>query len=151
MATHDKYEKGPTHGFSARGYDAAYAADRARAEKELASTMAGPKHPLAKDATAKNPDNELQMPASMPEGATHQAMAGPGPNGAGNSQGDGTVDPQGQQGGMEGGQPGRPSIAIGDREAGTPLAQAGERGERRADMKGARPIPPGRLPTDKIK
>ena len=56
MATHDKYEKGPTHGFSARGYDAAYAADRARAEKELASTMAGPKHPLAEDPTAKNPN-----------------------------------------------------------------------------------------------
>ena len=37
MTTQDKYERGP-----ARGFSAAYDVDRARAEKELASTMAGP-------------------------------------------------------------------------------------------------------------
>src|SRR5579883_1422700 len=106
MAVNDTYDRGPTHGFSARGYSAAYDADRVRAEKELQGTMAGhaPDAEVA-DPSLKNPDQELQAPASMPEGASHQAMAGPGPNLTGNSRGDGTIDPQGQQGGTEGGQP----------------------------------------------
>ena len=41
MAVNDSYDKGPKHGFSARGYSAAYDADRDRAEKELRATMAG--------------------------------------------------------------------------------------------------------------
>lgn len=150
MAVNDTYDRGPTHGFSARGYDVAYEADRARAEKELASTMTGPKHPLEGEPTDKNPDHELQAPASMPEGAPHQAAAGPGPDGPGNSRGDGTIDPQGQQAGTEGGEAGKPPIVIGGRMAGTPLAEPGDRDERRPDVKGARPVPPGPLPTNKI-
>lgn len=105
MAVNDTYDKGPAPDFSVRGYSAAYDADRARAEKELRDTMAGhPPDAEIHDPTLKNPDGELQAPASMPEGALHRAMAGPGPNLVGNSKGDGSIDPQGQQGGTEGGQ-----------------------------------------------
>jgi hypothetical protein len=64
----------------------------------------------------------------MPEGALHQRMPGPGPNLVGNSRGDGAIDPQGQQGGTEGGQPG------------TPLADTDDSPSRRFDEKGARPV-----------
>jgi hypothetical protein len=122
LAVNDTYDKGPKHGFSARGYSAAYDADRSRAETELDATLAGRRSNAAMDdPTLKNPDGELQAPASMPEGRLHQPMAGPGPNMIGNSKGDGTIDPQGQQGGTEGGQPGLPPLAVGDRAAGTPL------------------------------
>jgi len=149
MAVNDSYDKGPKHGFSARGYSAAYDADRDRAEKELRATMAGhTSEAVQDDPSLKNPDGELQAPASMPEGALLQPMPGPGPNLVGNSGGDGSIDPQGQQGGTEGGQPGTPAIAIGGRPAGTPLADTDKPTSRRFDEKGARPIQPG--PLDKI-
>jgi hypothetical protein len=151
MAVHDRYDKGPTHGFSAQGYSAAYERERLGAEQELQSTMAGhPPDAALGDATLKDPDRELEAPASMPEGFPHQSIAGPGPNGVGNSAGDGSIDPQGQQGGTEGGQAGSSQIAIGGRPAGTPLMEHDRRKERRLDERGARPLPPGPLATDKI-
>jgi hypothetical protein len=83
----------------ARGIDAKYAEVRKQAEKELADTEAGPRVTPAvpaDDTEMKNPGGEFQYPSSMTgESAQH---AGPGPNSAGNSKADGTVDPQGQQG-----------------------------------------------------
>src|SRR4051794_32495021 len=121
MAANDTYDKGPTHGFSARGYSAAYDADRSRAEEELRGTMAGHAPDAAlSDPDLKNPNGELQAPASMPEGSLHHRMHGPGPNLVGNSKGDGSIDPQGQQAGTEGGQAGGSPIEIGGRAAGSP-------------------------------
>jgi hypothetical protein len=153
MAVNDRYDKGPTHGGSACGYSAAYHADRARAEQELRSIMAGhTPEAVAGDSSLKNPDRELQAPASMPDGAaaTRTQREGPGPNEVGNSRGDGSIDPQGQQGGTEGGQPGSSAIAIGGRRAGTPLAGPDDRHSRRLDRKGPRPIQPDALPGDKV-
>jgi hypothetical protein len=153
MAMNDRYDKGPTHGGSARGYSAAYQADRVRAEQELRSTMAGhTPEAVAGDTSLKNPYRELQAPASMPDGAAaaRSRQEGPGPNEVGNSRGDGSIDPQGQQGGTEGGQPGSSAIAIGGRQAGTPLAGPDDRRSRRFDQKAPRPIPPGALPGDKM-
>jgi len=152
MAVNDKYDKGPKHGYEARGYSAAYDARAPAAERELKATMAG-HDPAAEmdDPTLKNPDHELEAPASMPEGSLAVGtVAAAGPNDVGNSRGDGIIDPQGQQGGTEGGQPGTPAIAIGGRPAGTPLAQGEDRQDRQAGEKGPRPIQPGPLPTDKI-
>jgi len=143
MTVKDQYDKGPTHGFSARGYSAAYEADRSRAEQELSATMAGhPPDAELSDPTLKNPDREFQAPASMPDGSIAPSPPASGPNGAGNSAGDGSIDPQGQQGGTEGGQPGTPATIIGGRAAGTPLADDADRHSRRFDQRGARPIQP---------
>lgn len=143
MAANDNYDKGPKHGFSARGYSAAYDADRKRAQQELSATMAGHGPGAAlDDPTLKNPDRELQAPASVPEGALHQPPLGPGPNMAGNSKGDGTIDPQGQQGGTEGGEPGFPPLAVEDRAAGTPLMISDNRHRWRLNETGPHPRPP---------
>jgi hypothetical protein len=141
MAVNDQYDKGPTHGAEAQGYSAAYEADRARALAAQKACMAGP-DAVPPDPGAKNPDREFEAPAPMPEGAPTPYPSGPGPNAAGNSKGDGTIDPQGQQGGTEGGQPGDPSVIVGEREAGTPLRAPDERDNRRPEEKGPRPIPP---------
>lgn len=126
MSAADRYDKGPIHGEAARGYDAAYEADRARALAEQKATMAGePAMPPGPDA--KNPDGEFERPAPMPDGAILGQTPGPGPNQVGNSKGDGTIDPQGQQAGTEGGQPGDPLIVVGERAAGTPLQSQAER------------------------
>jgi len=57
MARQDKYERRPLDGFAARGFSAAYDEDRARAEKELAGTMAGPKDPRPERADDKSHDS----------------------------------------------------------------------------------------------
>ena len=107
MAVDDTYGKGPTHGYSARGYSAAYDKDRDRAEKELNATMKPPSSGAPPDLSVKNPDHEFETPASMPPGSSAIGSRFDGPSGPGNSRGDGSIDPQGQQGGTEGGQPNR--------------------------------------------
>ncbi len=63
----------PLQGDEGTGLDAAYDADRARAERELDETMAGPKPDGAAvpsagvptdDTEMKNPDDELAEPGS---------------------------------------------------------------------------------------
>jgi hypothetical protein len=46
----------------------------------------------------KNPDHEAETPAPSSSSMVNEELRGPGPNGAGNSRGNGRVDPQGQQG-----------------------------------------------------
>jgi hypothetical protein len=125
MAARDnEYGKGPTHGYAAEGLDAAYRKDRERAERELDEIEAGPKAGMgiaADDTDMKNPDGEGEAPAPMT--GPRAGAAGPGPDVVGNSRGDGTVDPQGQQAGTEGGQAGKPRL---DGE-GVPLASAQDR------------------------
>lgn len=64
MATQDKYERRPLDGFAARGFSAAYDEDRARAEKELANTMAGPSDACSQDAGDKNGAGRSADPTS---------------------------------------------------------------------------------------
>ena len=121
----DDYARWPTSGFESKGYDAAYEAVRPKAEAELEATLAGRQSALPDD-DLKNPDGEFQNPAPMPSGTLHDASGG-GANGPGNGPGNGVIDPQGQQGGMGGGQPSVPGIQIGGRQGGTPLAYDNER------------------------
>lgn len=43
MAVRDNYDSGPTHGFEAKGYSAAYDKARPKALHDLEATLAGPK------------------------------------------------------------------------------------------------------------
>jgi hypothetical protein len=105
MGSTENHDKGPTHGGSARGYSAAYEADRPRAQRALDQSMTGVSPPLdPDDAGIKDPDKEFAHPAPMIHPAP--GNVGPGPNNLGNSKGDGSIDPQGQQAGTHGGQPG---------------------------------------------
>ena len=65
MARQNRYEKRPLDGFTARGFSAAYDQDRARAEKELAGTMAGPKDSCTEGANGKNHDTEPRARAGQ--------------------------------------------------------------------------------------
>jgi hypothetical protein len=56
----------------------------------------------------KNPEGEFAIPAPTTGAQDHEQQR-PGPNQAGNSSGEGPIDPQGQQGGTKGGQPESPS------------------------------------------
>jgi hypothetical protein len=69
--------------------------------------MAGPAKPLQPPAIddIKNPHDEFAILAPM-TGPIPSEQAGPGPDQVDNSSGRGPIDPQGQQGGTEGGQPG---------------------------------------------
>ena len=125
MGSTKNHDKGPVHGAAAQGYSAAYEADKARAERALTEVMAGAPAPVASDETGiKNPDGEFSNPAPM----IHPGLgdSGPGPNGPGNSKGDGSIDPQGQQGGTHGGQAASPGLP----NAGSPLASAEDRREQ---------------------
>lgn len=51
MTVRDTYDRGPTHGFEAQGYSAAYDKERPKTIKELKATLAGPQ----KDST---PDDQ---------------------------------------------------------------------------------------------
>ena len=100
----------PAYG-DAKGMDAAYEKQHAQAVAEMRADMAGPRQtgePPAGDV--KNPEGEFQTPAPMDGAARPQQPGEPGPNGTGNSKGDGSADPQGQQGGTHGGQAGHPSM-----------------------------------------
>jgi len=124
MGSPENHDKGPTHGHSAKGYSAAYEADRPRAEQSLKESMTAAPSPIGRDDTSlKNPDGEFANPAPMSKPASGTAR--PGPNGVGNSKGDGSIDPQGQQGGTHGGQPASPSLSKHE-----PLANAEERIEQ---------------------
>ncbi len=64
-------QKGPVEGNAAHGMDKPYARDRARADQDLKSTMAGAEKrpPVARDDTGlKNPDGDLDKPAANPKG-----------------------------------------------------------------------------------
>jgi hypothetical protein len=113
------------------GIDAAYEARRDDAQRELADTMAGPRHPL-KTVPAdgvKDPHGEFETPSRMTT-ARPSRQDGPGPDKVGNSSGTSPVDPQGQQGGTEGGQAGSPPSTVRGRAQGGPLASPDERGHR---------------------
>src|SRR4051812_8153230 len=90
------------------GIDRGYEKDRPRAVRELENTMSGPKEPLKEPDVEgiKHPEGEFAVPARFI--GTEAALKGPGPNSVGNSSGQGPIDPQGQQGGTEGGQAGSP-------------------------------------------
>lgn len=63
-------QNGPVQGDAARGFDQPYDKDKARAARELKSTLAGDKArpPVPRDDTdMKNPDGDLYDPASMPD------------------------------------------------------------------------------------
>ena len=62
-------QNGPVQGDAAHGFDRPYARDKAQADKELKSSLAGEKArpPVPRDDTeVKNPDSELYDPAPMP-------------------------------------------------------------------------------------
>ena len=103
MAKH-RDDRGPVHGWEARGYSAAYEEDRPRAMQEFEDTSAKvPDRLPADDVSLKNPFGEFENPAPMPPRA--QGISVPGrPEDVG--QGDGSIDLQGHQG--EGDQPGYP-------------------------------------------
>lgn len=92
------------------GIDKAYEKARPKALAELSAQMAGPGDPVAfnDDTGIKNPNGEFEHPA--PFIGSVSSGGGEGPNGAGNSSGRGDIDPQGQQGGTQGGQPAKPSL-----------------------------------------
>jgi hypothetical protein len=99
MGTPRNQDKGPIHGAAAEGFGAAYERDKASARKDVDATLAGPKPAnVPIDADVKNPDHEAERPAPSSPSLVNDTLRGPGPNGAGNSQGDGRIDPQGQQG-----------------------------------------------------
>jgi hypothetical protein len=111
MGTPESDGKGPIQGSAAVGFDAPYMAVRPQAEAELAGTLAGPDSPDPAASGVMDPEEEVQTPARMPvESIGHGCPAeqAPGPNGPGNSACDGSVDPEGQQGGTHGGSPARP-------------------------------------------
>ncbi|MGH6828811.1 MAG: hypothetical protein ACREFW_07865 [Rhizomicrobium sp.] len=125
MATPGKMLPGPHRGSEAEGYSAAYERERKQALDEERDLMAGPKGltvPIG-DTEMKNPDGEFQNPAPMSE------------EDAGRGKSDPKVDPEGQQGGTEGGRPPWPPIELGGRPAGTPLEAPGRRGYRRTPLR----------------
>jgi hypothetical protein len=138
MSSDPKTYAGPYPTPESQGIDKGYEAVREVAQKELADTMAGPAKPLQQVSGdgIKNPEGEFAIPAPA-TGTPDQQKRGRGPNQAGNSSGKGPVDPQGQQGGTEGGQPGSPPLAIPGRTEGTPLADASERERQSTQRKGA--------------
>jgi hypothetical protein len=91
---------------SARGMDTAYEQASAAAQKQLDETLAGPDnfHVAPDDTDMKNPDGEFEDPAPMVESAAERAMPG------WDSRGDRFGDPEGQQGGTEGGRPATTSL-----------------------------------------
>lgn len=90
--------------------DRAYEAVHEQALRELNETQPGPRRPLDHSPAegAKDPEGEFEVPARMT--AAHAREAGLGPNQAGNSSGNGPVDPQGQQASTEGGSRANPSL-----------------------------------------
>jgi hypothetical protein len=128
MAARKDFDKGPRHNSQAEGYSAAYERARPQALREERDAMAGPENLSVpdNDIEMKNPDGEFARPASMSEESSSLPHFD-GPNGLGNSKGDGSIDPQGQQGGTEGGQPPKPPLKIGNRPAGTVLEGAAAR------------------------
>ena len=139
MTNDSKTFVGPYPTPESQGIDRGYEAVRAKAQAELEGTMAGPAKPLEQVSGEgiKNPEGEFAVPAPHNGTRDHQ-QRGPGPNQAGNSASDGSVDPQGQQGGTEGGQPSSPSPTLPNRNAGTPLANGEERQRQSQQRKGAR-------------
>jgi hypothetical protein len=138
MSSDPKTYAGPYPTPESQGIDKGYEAVRDQAKAELAGTMAGPEKPLQQISgeDIKNPEGEFAIPAPR-TGSPNQEQRAPGPNQAGNSAGDGSIDPQGQQGGTEGGQPGSPSLELPDRTGGTPLADGDERERQSRQRKGA--------------
>jgi hypothetical protein len=114
MGSSQNHDKGPTHGDSAEGYSGAYDAQRSVDQRSKSNTMPDRHMSVeADDTSLKNPEGEFDNPAPMVHPRSGQT--GPGPNGPGNSKGDGSIDPQGQQGGTHGGQrsdPNEPSIPL---------------------------------------
>ena len=102
----DDFRQWPTA--ESTGIDKGYKKDRGRALADLDATMAGPRQPGVAEEGVKNPEGEFQNPAPF-TGSPHGGRS-EGPNGAGNSSGSGDIDPQGQQGGTQGGQPARPTL-----------------------------------------
>ena len=85
----------------------------------------------ARSEGTKNPDHEAEIHAPMV--AMRPAdQKGPGPNQAGKSPGNGKVDPQGQQGGTEGGSPAVPKLPNEIH----PVASARERARGEDDIEG---------------
>lgn len=100
-----------------KGYDNAWP----RARAELDGQMAGIRHSDLPKEGVKTPEGELQNPAPF-TGSSH-ANGVEEADGAGNSLGNGDIDPQGQQGGTLDGQPAKPTLPSQVR----PLAGAAER------------------------
>lgn len=128
MTSDPKIHAEPNPAPENQGFDRDYEAVRQVAERELIKAMAGPRKPLQQVSgdDIKNPEGEFAIPAPATGLHGHQ-HPGPGPNQAGNSSGKGPIDPQGQQGGTEGGQAGSPSLNLPNRTEGTPLANGEER------------------------
>ena len=90
------------------GIDEDYEKERPRALKELEAQMAGPRNPGKPEADVKNPDGEFENPAPFTNAIRSTKLVAP--NGTGNSDGNGDIDPQGQQAGTNGGQPATPKL-----------------------------------------
>jgi len=103
------------------GFDKGYEHARPRAFAALDGQMAGPRHSDLPKEGVKNPEGECQNPALF-TGSPH-ADGVEEADGAGNSAGNGDLDPQGQQGGTLDDQPAKPSLPSRVR----PLAGAAER------------------------
>jgi hypothetical protein len=103
MKTDRNSHRGPYPISEGRGIARDYEIGQEPPEKD----MGGPAKPLQPPAIddIKNPHDEFAVPAPMTSPIPSE-QAGPGPDQVGNSSGRGPVDPQGQQGGTEGGQPG---------------------------------------------
>ena len=125
------------HEFSdAKGIEGAYRAERPAAVADMKQDMAGPEGAASELAPGlKNPDEEFQSPAPMDKRA--RTGIDQGPNGVGNSKGDGSIDPQGQQGGTGGGQPGSHPSAAGQHVPGTPLESDEERRRHSMPQRGS--------------
>lgn len=69
----------PLVGGAGRGFDAAYEADRKRAERELETTMAGPKEGAshARRGEAKDPEGDLDTPGSSASVKQRRPMRAP--------------------------------------------------------------------------
>lgn len=93
----------------AGGADRAYEGARKEADKEFQETFAGPKaidemYVAPNDIRMKNPEGEFKDPAPMVESKAERTKPG------WDSRGDRFHDPEGQQGGTEGGRPAFPPL-----------------------------------------
>ena len=75
--------------------------------------------PMVSDNRIKDPDHDLESPASMPIESRPSHHQPGGPNTQGNDRERLHQDPEGQQGGTEGGSQGKPLATKAERTTGT--------------------------------
>src|SRR5665213_446945 len=122
MSTNTYADKGPIHGTAREGFSKAYDEEaekrRARHEDLSGEVIPSSLSPM-KGMDIKDPDHDLESPASMPA-ENHLSHYQPGgPNTQGNDRESLHQDPEGQQGGTEGGSQGRPLATKAERTTGT--------------------------------